>query len=299
MKKLPGLGIAWLVCLHLFGQSPFAFRDVGGVSLELSEGGKPVFLYNYGMILKPGAEENMRRSTYLHPVYAPDGTVITDDFNPNHIHHRGISWMWPVVVVEGKTYDLWTLGEIRQRFVRWISRETKSDGAILAVENGWYVGERKIVKEDVEIHVHPVAENTRRLDFRLELEPVEAPVELGGMTEEKKGYGGLCFRFAPADGGARKTTIRTDKRAMPKDGVLEPASWAEVEAEFGGKRERIRIEDDPSNPGYPNNGWLLRHSFPFLNVSYPGLSRITLVKGKPLVLKYHFALYSRDAARAR
>jgi hypothetical protein len=287
-----------LVCLALLAaswrlpaQSPFAFRDVGGESLELSENGKPVFLYNYDMILRRGADEKMRRSTYLHPVYAPDGNVITDDFNPNHVHHRGISWMWPVVVVNGKTYDLWTVGGIRQRFVRWKTRETEANLAVLAVENGWYVDERKVMKEDVESRVYPARDNTRRMDFVLQFEPVDAPVEIAGTPDQKKGFGGFCFRLAPADGGIPKTTIRTEKGLLPKDGVLEVAKWGEVEADFAGKRERVRIQDDPSNPGYPN-GWLLRHNFPFMNVSYPGLPHLTLEKGKPLVLKYRVTLYS-------
>ncbi len=35
-------------------ESPFGFRDINSVGLELSENGKPVFVYNYGMLLAPG-----------------------------------------------------------------------------------------------------------------------------------------------------------------------------------------------------------------------------------------------------
>jgi hypothetical protein len=288
-----------IICLALLSgfasclsaQGPFAYRDVDGVGLELTESGKPVFVYNYGTILSRGAPEKMRRSTYLHPVYAPDGNVITDDFNPNHVHHRGISWMWPVVIVDGKTYDLWTVGEIRQRFVRWTKREAGPESAVLGVENGWYIGERKVMNEKVEIRTWRATGNSRRIDFTLEFEPTEAPVGIAGTPDQKKGFGGFCFRFAPVDGGTAKTVIRIDKGLLPKDGVMEPAKWAEVEGDFNGKFERARIDDDPSNPGYPN-GWLLRHNFPFMNVSYPGLPHVTLTRGKPLLLKYRVTLFS-------
>src|SRR5450756_1344739 len=75
-------------------ESPFAFREINPASLELAESGKPVFVYNYGGILAAGFPETMRRSSYLHPVYAPDGTLLTDDFNKDHPHHRGIFWAW-------------------------------------------------------------------------------------------------------------------------------------------------------------------------------------------------------------
>jgi hypothetical protein len=295
MPKLTDFTVLLVLSAPLAAQGPFTFRDVNGVSLELSEGGKPVFLYNYGGILRDGNPETSRRSTYLHPVYAPDGALITDDFNPDHPHHRGVSWMWPVVVVDGKTYDLWTVGAIRQRFVRWTARETAARAAKLGVENGWYIGERKVVRENVEILVHPSTGDVRRMDFTLRFEAVEGPVEIAGTPDQNKGFGGFCFRFAPRDGGSQKTVIRTDKGVAAKDGILEVHPWAEVEGRFNGRWERGRVEDDPSNPGFPN-GWLTRHGFGFLNVSYPGLKPHKLEPGRPLVLKYRVSLFSGTAA---
>jgi len=280
-----------LAAFPLLAQSPFAFRDLDGRSLELSENGRPVFVYNYGLILKPGNPEKSARSTYLHPVYLPDGRLITDDFNPDHPHHRGISWMWPVVVVDGETYDLWTLGGIRQRFVRWTARETRRDSALLAVENGWYIGERKVVNENVEIRVEPAREGACRLHFTLRFEAAKEPVDIAGTPDQKKGFGGFCFRFAPRDGGQKKTVIRTDKGVAEKDGILEVHPWAQLEGSFQGQAGGGRVEDDPSNPGYPN-GWLMRHGFGFLNVSYPGLKPHRLAPGKPLVLRYRVTLYA-------
>ena len=278
----------------LWAQPRFAFRDVNGTSLELTENGRPIFDYNFGMIRKPGFPDSMRRSTYLHPVWAPDGTQVSDDFNPNHPHHRGISWMWPVVVVDGQTLDLWEPGKgVAQRFVRWIGRDAGDRGARLAVENGWYAGDKKIVKETVEIRVAPQSDGERAMDFHLTFEALQ-PIEIAGTPDENKGYGGLCFRMAPVAGGAKATTIRTDKGVLAKDGVLEIARWAEVEAAFSGHRERIRVEDNPGNPGYPN-GWLLRHGFPLLNVSYPGLKHVALEPGKPLVLNYRITIQSLHA----
>jgi hypothetical protein len=51
----------------------------------------------------------------------------------------------------------------------------------------------------------------------------------------------------------------------------------------------------PANPGYPHNGWLMRHGFGFLNVSYPGLEPITLEPGKPLLLRYRVILFAGEA----
>ncbi len=152
-----------------WAQSPFAFKEVGTTGLELSENGKPVFVYIYGMTLADGFPEAMRRSSYLHPVYAPDGTMLTDDFNKDHPHHRGISWMWPEITVDGKKGDIWTVKGYKQRFVAWKAKDTEGKTARLAVENGWYDGERKFVKENVEIIAHPAANDTRVMDLHIDI----------------------------------------------------------------------------------------------------------------------------------
>lgn len=293
---LPALALASLP-LSSSG-SDFAFHEVHhSTGLELTDNGKPVYVYNYGMILAPGAPANMRRSSYLHPVYAPNGTtVLTDDFNRDHPHHRGIFWAWEVVTVDGKTDDIWTVKGFRQKFVRWTKREATPSGADLGIENGWYDGTRRFVKENVDIFTHPAKATQRVLDFSLRFEAVDSPVTIVGTPDEKKGYGGFAFRLAPRDGGTAGTTIRTDQGILKKDGILSRHPWAEISGVFKGIEAGARIEDTSANPGYPHNGWLLRHGFGLMNVSYPGLEPVTLEPGKPLVLKYRVILFEGKTA---
>jgi hypothetical protein len=273
--------------------SPFAFKEISPTGLQLSDGGKPVFVYNFGMVSAKGQPESLKRSSYLHPVYAPDGTLVTDDYNPNHPHHRGIFWAWPEVTVDGKTGDLWTIkGPFQDRFVAWRARETTAAEARLGIENGWFDGDRKFVKEDVTIAAGPAVDNRRTLDFTLRFEAVDRPVQIVGTSEAKKGFGGFCMRFATPDGGGAKTRIDTEQGTSAKDGVLARHPWAEISGVYQGKPAGARVEDDATNPGYPNNGWLMRHELCCLNVSYPGLTPVALEPGKPLVLKYRVVLFA-------
>ena len=275
-------------------KADFAFREVSPAKLQLTDGGQPVFDYNFGM-MKSKVKGAVPRSSYLHPVYAPNGVLITDDFNPNHQHHRGISWMWQDITVDGRKGDIWTLKGFQERFVRWKAREANGPTAKLAVENGWFDGKNKFVKEDVEIVTHGVEQlgggrAQRQLDFTLTFEAVDKPVTIVGTADGKKGFGGFCFRFAPRDGGTDKTVIRTDKGLAGKDEVLGKHAWAEVAGTFHGKPAWGRIDDLEGNPGFPNNGWLVRFGFGFLNPSYPGLTPLVLEPGKPLVLRYRVTL---------
>jgi hypothetical protein len=67
---LMGMGLA------LRAAGPFEFRELNETSIQLLENGKPVYVYNHGMTLKPGMPEDRRRACYLHPVWTPDGTVV-------------------------------------------------------------------------------------------------------------------------------------------------------------------------------------------------------------------------------
>ena len=95
---------------------------------------------------------------------APNGVDVTDDFPKDHPHHRGISWMWPVVIVDNQTYDLWTIKGILDRFEKWERKKAGKESADLAYQGGWYVGDRKVVQENVEIVAHALLEGRRDLD---------------------------------------------------------------------------------------------------------------------------------------
>lgn len=255
----------------------FTWHDAEG-RLELRENDKPVVAYNYAPQLHNGAPELKRRSSYVHPVWAPNGAVVTDDFPSDHWHHRGIFWAWPVVKIQGKAFDLWTLtGGIENRFGRWLE---KKDGARarLAVENGWFIEGKHVVRETVRMDFEPLKGNERRMNYDIMLEALQ-PLEMAGM-QDGKGYGGFNVRFAPRE----NTIVRTDRGTESKDTDLVPHSWSELEATYGGKRVRLRIESDQRNPGYPP-GWCLR-SYGFLGANYPGLSTLNLEPGKPLRLRY-------------
>jgi hypothetical protein len=204
--------------------------------------------------------------------------------------------MWPQVTWHGRTEDLWTVGNVKQRYDGQMDWKADDKKAVLSVRNVWYMVDtgETFMREWVEITIHRVSDGTREIGFVLKFEPVKDPVTLKGDPTQNKGFGGLSFRFAkrdePKPGAA--TVIRSEKGVNAKDGVNEVHTWTQVEGSFGGKPAGGRVIDDPSNPNYPNNGWLMRHGFGALNPSWPALNPVTLEAGKPVTLRYTVMLYS-------
>ncbi len=273
--------------------SAFDFRDDGKTGVTLTEESRPVFTYNYGMMLPEGVPEDRRRSSYLHPVYGLDGEILTDDFPEDHYHHRGIFWAWPHVTVNGDSSSLWDIRGVRQQFEKWLGWETGPVFARCGVSNGWYMGEKKIMREDVWITVFRSGGAGRIIDFHFTFTPIGAAVSLLGA--EGKGYGGFNCRFAPFT----DPVITTNEGIRGKDSDRLRFPWADLSAKFAGGNafSGISIFDNPANPETPNT-WTLRH-YGFLNPAWPSLEIRTIEPGKPLSLEYRVLIHRGGAAEGK
>jgi len=267
----------------------FRFADVDPRSLGLWEGDQPVFVYRHGIITREGVPADRFRSTYLHPIYGLDGEVLTDDFPADHYHHRGLFWGWPRVGIAGKNYDLWALTGIEQRFERWLARETSPARAILGVENGWYVGNQKVMAETVRFTVHPAERDRRAIDMEAIWTPVSEPITLAGA--EGKSYGGLTLRYAPR----QQTVITTPLGHGTNDLYITRLPWADLSAQFasapGASGAAIFIA--PDHPDFPPT-WLTRH-YGVLCVGWPGVQPQTLQPGIPIRCRYRIWIHRNHA----
>lgn len=287
--------------------SPFRFEDLGATSVKLLEGDRPVFVYNHGVITNAKvAEQDKRgaRACYLHPVWGLNGEVLTDDFPADHYHHHGIFWAWPHVLIEGREYDLWTYSNIQPRFVRWLYRQTGPAAAVLAVENGWFVGDRQVMTERVWLRAFRSGADERSLDIALVLIPGDRPVALRGA--EGKSYGGLTMRYdvwprrdSIVRAPGHTVSLSGDSLASPEDLSNTRLPWADLSAQFPGSPQRsgAAVFVHPSHPDYPPS-WLTR-CYGCLCVGYPGVEARTFEAGVPFRLDYRVWIHKSEVDQER
>ncbi len=261
----------------LLAAVPFVWQDHQDGRLELRENGATVLVYNYGPQLKQGAPADRRRCCYIFPLLTPAGVSVLDDFPADHWHHRGVFWAWPVVETATGRYALWGLRGLADRFERFLETSAGEKGARLAVENGWYVGERKIARETVRMMVYPARDRAREMDVELTLESLAGTITLRGSPEVGKSYGGLNARFGPRTA----TAIRADGASIEKDEDLNRHRSAELEGVYGGRCAMLRITADQGNPTAPHE-WCLRH-YGFVGASVQPLA---LQVGEPVTLRF-------------
>ncbi len=162
--------ICWVVAL-LAARATLAddfaiTEEVATGRYTVMDGVKPVLVYNFSTVPVPvgvTGQYAVARSDYIHPLYGPDGEVLTKDYSPEHPHHRGLYWAWPEVTWKGEKRDLHALQGVFARPVRIVRKDVTNGCAVLAAENVWKWGDAEpIVRELATITVSQEKERKGR-----------------------------------------------------------------------------------------------------------------------------------------
>ena len=118
--------------------------------LSITEDGAPILTCHYGH------GDDVARPPYLHPLYAPNGQVVTDDMNIGHQHPPGICF------TRGAVND----GELDHDE---ITRETSADSARFSIVTTWKNSAEPLCIETCTIETHPRQTEAQVLDITISL----------------------------------------------------------------------------------------------------------------------------------
>ncbi|GMW01728.1 MAG: hypothetical protein AMXMBFR84_28650 [Candidatus Hydrogenedentota bacterium] len=284
----------------------FSLTDEAG-KLTVRDGEEPVLVYNYEPVQAPeGVDAHFTRSSYLHPVYSPNGSVVTQDFPDDHYHHRGIFWGWPMTRIGDRIIDIWALAGAHPRFDRWLAKQSSAESATVAVENVWLFDDDPWpkVREQVYITVWTADGGTRAIDFLLRFQNITNEIfTIQGQDDEDskqkvmKGYGG--FNFRPDKSRAPFTFYGKDG-VIAEDVLWMDTPWTAItwKEDDSGPVCGVATFQHPSNPDYPHGGWILRH-YGFLGVSWPHTKAVVVEPADYIELRYRVLLFQGTVEEAR
>lgn len=257
---------------------------------DLLEGKQIVLSYNYHTVLPPkGLLEKVHansqkyaqpRSNYIHPLYGPDGEILTEDWAVDHPHHRGVYWAWPEVDYQGERGDLHALQDVFARPTGKIETRSGAGFSEIEAENKWmWKDKTAIVNEVVTIRTYPAQNNGRFIDLKFSFTAIQDDVSIARRKTEL--YGGLNFRLSPV----RDLEIIT--HTDPESSTPQMAWGDSLGIRPGGsKRVGVGIIEKQTNPQYPGQ-WMEYPNLPWFQPTFPNAgNRYVLKQGKPLVLKY-------------
>ena len=243
----------------------------------------------YQIVPRSRPDGSYARAHYLHPVYAPDGSLLTEDFPADHRHHRGIFWAWHQVYAgDRRAGDGWEC----QNFawdVSDVRTERRGEQLILYAVVIWRsrlaegAAPVALAQENVRIRFHPIRAGHRRIDFRIDIRPLVPELALGG-SEDAKGYGGFSWRLPlPAD----VAFYAGDKLLAPTETGLSAGRRVRIAGTFSGGFRQLSIAQCRQPGGvYP---WILRKQGSMQNVAFPGRELFS-VPDRGIRLEYRISL---------
>lgn len=258
-----------------------------------------------------GVDPLYRRSGFIHPLWSPEGKVLTRIQPPDHYHHYGIWNPWTKTVIDGKEVDFWNLGK-GQGTVRFAKLLSTSKGPVFC---GFTVKQEHLIlnegdgKDGNTVAMHEIWDIRATelivdeqpgwlIDFTIRLSnALETPIELSAYRYG----GGLGFR-ATDEWVKENCAVLTSEGKTRTDADNTGARWCDVRGGEG-KTAGIVFMSHEENHGHPEP----MRVWPDNSVNGKGLfffgftptrhESWTLEPGKEYVLKYRMYVYDGTITR--
>ena len=265
-----------------------------GKQLNVTVAGKPVLVYNHAVVPSPDPEQPYyARSGHIHPVYNPSGQVVTDDFNPDHMHQHGIMFAWTKSTFEGRPANCWDQ-KGKQGNVEHVKVEGTGGGGVFGrfavrlrhVNLNAPDGPKPMLDETWQVRVYNLAGH-----FLFDLESTQTCAGSSPLVVEEYHYGGMAIRGSvawPDGSGADFLTSEGKSRA---DGNHSRPRWCDIHGPIDGRVSGVCILSHPGNFRFPQPV-RLHPSMPYFCFTPAVLGAFRIEPGgPPYVSRYRFYVH--------
>ena len=274
--------------------------------LDIVVDGKNVLQYNHAVVPAP---QNMRnvppqrrslydRSGFIHPLWSPKGSVLTDIHPPDHYHHMGIWMPWTHTRYEGKMVDFWNVGD-GTGTVRFAEYLSTTDGPIYGgfqavqehVARQTSEGEQVILKEVWDVRVYNVGgpdEGYWLVDFK----STQRCIAPEPLIQEEYRYGGFGFRGAREWKGEDSAYLTSEGKTRA-DGHATRARWCDNAGKIDNEWEGVTFYSHPENFGHPEpmRLWPEPDNYIFFNFCPSQLGEWEMDPGVDHVFRYRWYVH--------
>lgn len=260
----------------LGGRSVFTFvtTPAGVPSKEI----KPVFL----------------RGGYLHPVFTPSGTLVTDDYPSDHYHHHGIWFAWTKTEFEGAHPDFWNVGDgtgrvefeaLDKTWTGPVHAGFKSRQRYVALKEG---AAKTALNEQWEVRLYNVGQNDQRY-FLFDIVATQECASSSPLVLEEYRYGGMGVRGHRDWKDKSKVTFLTSEGKSREDGNATRARWVRMSGLVNNQTVGIVVLNHPENFRSPTP-LRLHPDDPYFNYAPSQLGRFEIKPGEKFVIRYRYVV---------
>lgn len=281
-------------------RAPFmkAEKKEGALTLKTPE--KNLLRYQFETLMPPeGANQIFKRSAFIHPLWTPDGKILTRIQPPDHYHHYGLWNPWTRVLFEGDTIDFWNLyanqGTVRfNDLVSVVSGDVFAEYGAIHDHIAFKDGEEKVaIRELQTVRVYAPKEESNYYIADITVQ-MNCPASAVRLLEYR--YGGMGWR-ATEEWTKDNSRVLTSEGKTRKDADGSTARWCLVEGSINGKNAGAVVMSYPANYNHPeplriwpenaneNRGDMFMNFAPTKNMEWQ------LEPGKNYALSYRFLVF--------
>ena len=229
-----------------------ANRDNG---LEVSIKNKPVLFYHTKEAIPPAdSPAYYKRSGFIHPLYSPNGKILTDDFPVDHTHQHGIFMAWTNTTFRKSFIDFWNQ-HLKKGTIAHMDVLNIKEGLVftalklslrhISLEHG------DVLNEIWKITVYPFSDY-----FLFDLESQQKNISTDTLFLNKYHYGGLAFRGS-GQWNVHDPNYKTRWNVLSSEGYKDSnanhthARWVDVWGKIDNSTAGATVFSHPSNFRYP------------------------------------------------
>lgn len=256
-------------------------------SLTVKAGGKPVLQYNHAEVEQ--SDPVFSRSGFIHPLWSPEGKVVTNDAPPNHRHHHGIWTAWTSSEFEGRKSSFWD-SKAKQGKVQFHGIGKAQSGPVFGgfeadhrcLNLNGPDGPKPALNETWTVRVYALTDR-----FVVDLTLLQSAATQAPVIIKEYLYGGLGFRGPAEWEGKTGVEYLTSGGKGRVDGHATKAHWVLACGRIGGKETSVGFLGHPANFRHPQP-MRIHPDEPFFNWAVPQGGAFSIEPGTPYVARYRF-----------
>ncbi len=272
-------------------------KQIDSTQITFSSDGRRVLSYYHEDNNPTELDERYKRGGYIHPVYSPNGVILTAHLNPLHPHQSGIWSAWTKTEFEERTPDFWNIHNNTGRVDQADSLQHSWEGPVHAGFHSRHFFKDLsapdpliAVNEEWNVYVYNAPEDHSYQIF--DIVSTQSVNTGKPLILPEYHYGGIGFRGNRDWDDPENVTLLTSE-GLGRDGNETRPKWTHIGGMVDTELAGITVMDHPKNFRYPQPV-RIHPEEPYFVYAPMQLGEMRIEPGSPYTARYRYVTYDGE-----